>query len=245
MATYVIGDIHNNIKGLEDVLTKAPLQPGDTLIPIGDIFDGWKYAKEVAQLLMNLQHQYNCIFIMGNHDEWVLDWLKTGVAKDYWLKQGGQRTYDSLSQWFEDEPQMADELMMFINRFDYKYVDEQNRGFVHGGYHSKLGLGKSKLDPESDHISVYTWDRTLFETAYTRNNLDGSKIPRLDAHTEVYIGHTATTMYGVIEPMIIHNLINIDTGSGGNGCLSIMNIDTKEYWQSKKSKLYYPQDANF
>jgi serine/threonine protein phosphatase 1 len=231
MATYVIGDIHNNIKGLEEVLEKAPLVVGDTLIFIGDYFDGWKYAKEVAELLMNIQTTYECIFIMGNHDEWVLDWLKTGDAKSHWLKQGGQHTYDSLSAWFEDEPQRADELMFFLENCKYYYHDDQDRVFVHGGYESNEGIGH-------DSNEVYTWNRSLI---YHVN--DREEAPkRLKAHKEVYVGHTSTTFWNTTEPLIKHNLINVDTGSGWDGCLTIMNIDTKEYWQSKKSKIYYPED---
>lgn len=38
------------------------------------------------------------------------------------------------------------------------------------------------------------------------------------------------------------NVWNIDTGAGWSGKLTIMDIDTKEYWQSDFVKELYPDE---
>lgn len=49
---------------------------------------------------------------------------------------------------------------------------------------------------------------------------------------EIYIGHTPTTNWQTDRPMNAFNLYNMDTDAGNGGRLTIMDVDTKEYWQS-------------
>lgn len=65
---------------------------------------------------------------------------------------------------------------------------------------------------------------------------------RLGLYNEIYIGHTPTTNYGEIEPMNSLSLWNIDTGSAFTGKLTIMDIDTKQYWQSDSLTELYPNE---
>jgi serine/threonine protein phosphatase 1 len=81
---------------------------------------------------------------------------------------------------------------------------------------------------------------------------------RFYKHREVYLGHTSTFNWqvkpsyreygdinqpkngGIIVPMKRCNVWNLDTGAGYHGKLSIMDIDTKQYWQSDAVKELYP-----
>ena len=38
--------------------------------------------------------------------------------------------------------------------------------------------------------------------------------------------------WNITTPMQAANIINLDTGSGKGGLLTIMNLETKEYWQA-------------
>ena len=40
----------------------------------------------------------------------------------------------------------------------------------------------------------------------------------------------------VLEPITFNNLTMMDTGAGWNGTLSIMNVESKEFWISKIQK---------
>ena len=48
----------------------------------------------------------------------------------------------------------------------------------------------------------------------------------------VYVGHTPTTYWGQSVPMKAANIINLDTGSGKGGLLTIYNMETEQFWQS-------------
>ena len=74
--TLVIGDIHGGLKALIQVLQKAAIQPNDILVFLGDYVDGWSESPAVLDFLIALSEQQNCIFIKGNHDELLLDWLE-------------------------------------------------------------------------------------------------------------------------------------------------------------------------
>ena len=47
---------------------------------------------------------------------------------------------------------------------------------------------------------------------------------------EIYLGHTPTIRYNMSYPFNCGEIWLMDTGAGWNGFLSIMNIETKEYF---------------
>ena len=255
MKTYVIGDIHGAYEALVQILERAPLKKGDTLIFLGDYVDGWSQSAEVIERLIQLKDEYNCIFIRGNHDVWCGDWLNKGHTVQGWQQQGGQATIDS---YMRNASHMVDDRhRKFFRELDNFYIDKGNRGFVHGGYKSRKGLGHEVYQ------SDYYWDRDLFEITMHRHNAgikedEGNpQSIRSYRHTEVFIGHTATVQYrrkpngriafkkgriGVTTPLNVDNLWNLDTGAGFIGKLTIMDVDTKQYWQSDFVKDLYPSE---
>ena len=75
MRTLVIGDIHGAFKALQQVLAKVTVTKNDLLIFLGDYVDGWSESPQVLDFLISLQKTHRCIFLRGNHDELLLDWL--------------------------------------------------------------------------------------------------------------------------------------------------------------------------
>jgi serine/threonine protein phosphatase 1 len=65
---------------------------------------------------------------------------------------------------------------------------------------------------------------------------------RLKHYKEIYIGHTPTINYFKMHPMNAVNVWNIDTGAAFTGKLSIIDIDTKEIYQSDILKDLYPKE---
>jgi serine/threonine protein phosphatase 1 len=49
---------------------------------------------------------------------------------------------------------------------------------------------------------------------------------------EIFIGHTPTMNWDTDKPMRAVNIFNIDTGARHGGRLTIMDVRTKQYWQS-------------
>lgn len=252
MRTFVIGDIHGGYKALMQCLERSNFnKEEDTLISLGDIADGWPEVPECIKELLTIK---NLILIEGNHDNWARQWLKFGIANKMWLNQGGQATFDAYTIYHPDL-MIKHEKEFFNKQIDY-YVDDKNRGFVHGGFTSSKGLG---YEP---YRSNYIWDRDLWTLAVLsqgRIHEGGNKQSRrFEKHTEIYLGHTSTGMWDVkphypeyndpnqakngriTVPMNRCNIWNLDTGCGFEGKLTIMDIDTKEYWQSDFVKDLYP-----
>ncbi|WP_121462915.1 metallophosphoesterase [Chryseobacterium defluvii] len=235
--TLVVGDIHGGFKALEQVFDRAKVTQYDQLIFLGDYVDGWSESSIVIQFLMKLSENQECIFIKGNHDAWCEDWLAVGKGEDVWLFNGGKSTVES----YKDYPLEGLELHLeFFQRMKNYHVDEENRLFIHAGYSSMHG-------PEKEvYSSNYRWDRTLWETAVAMDKklAKNSELypKRLLLYNEIYIGHTPTLHLGIKYPLNKANIWNMDTGAAFTGSLSIMDVDTKEFWQSDPLPTLYPDE---
>ena len=233
--TLVIGDIHGGLKALQQVFIKAQITANDTLIFLGDYVDGWSESAQVIEFLIELDKKQPCVFIKGNHDAWCEEWLKIGKTEPRWLIHGGQATVTS----YKNIKNKIQHLEFFERMLNY-YVDEQNRLFIHAGFSSMHGPAHEMYQTN------YSWDRTLWEMALTmdkRIQKDSILYPkRLKIFHEVYIGHTPTTNYNEYTPMNAINVWNIDTGAAFKGCLSVLDIDTKEFWQSEPVYSLYPEE---
>lgn len=255
MNTYVMGDIHGCYRGLIQCLQRCKFdKENDTLIQLGDVADGWSEVYECVEELLTIK---NLIAIKGNHDDWFLKYLKTGQPPTNWT-QGAEATARSYLRQIDKEhliQKVANGYLIAINPDDVPpahqlffeqqhlyYVDdgegdiEKYRCFVHGGFNRHLDF-KGQRPTE-----IYYWDRDLWMSALSFHSIN-SRFKMFNPFAEVYIGHTATTSWGTDKPMQAANIWNLDTGAGFNGRLTIMNIDTHEYWQSDPVKLLYPDET--
>ena len=163
------------------------------------------------------------------------------MAPKLWLNQGGRATHDAYSIYHPDL--MLKHEKEFFNKQDYYYTDDKNRVFCHGGYTSQKGVGHEPI------MANYYWDRELWSIALSGeatlrggHAIDQRSPRRLRPHKEIFIGHTSTTNWGKDTPMNACNVWNLDTGAGYDGKLTIMDVDTKEYWQSDKVMDLYPNE---
>ena len=65
---------------------------------------------------------------------------------------------------------------------------------------------------------------------------------RLTHHKEIYIGHTPVTRINRDIPTQMANVWNVDTGAAFHGKLSLIDVDTKEFWQSDPVYKLYPEE---
>lgn len=235
--TLAIGDIHGGFKALRQVLERAKVTENDKLIFLGDYVDGWSESSQIIQFLIELSEKQECIFIKGNHDAWTEDWLVLRATPDVWLLNGGKSTVESYSDYSLED---LEKHIEFFQRMKNYYVDDENRLFIHAGYSSMHG-------PEKEvYSSNYRWDRTLWETAVAmdRKLSKNSELypKRLLLYKEIFIGHTPTLYLGIKEPVNKANIWNLDTGAGFTGSLSIMDVDTKEFWQSDSLPSLYTNE---
>lgn len=236
--TLVIGDIHSGVRALEQLLLKAKVTTDDKLIFLGDYVDGWSTAVETIDFLLELQKTHDCIFIRGNHDELCYNWLSTNEDNAVWLQHGGSATKISYEKADKATTQSH---MYFYENLENYYVDSENRLFLHAGFTNLKGV-----DFEFFPTTFY-WDRTLWELAQSLDpNLSKSDInypSRLTHYKEIYIGHTPISKKLVaVVPVRAVNVWNIDTGAAFKGPLSILDVDTKEVWQSEPVHRLYPDE---
>lgn len=229
MRTLVIGDIHGNFKALKQCLELANFNPKtEQLISLGDLVDGYPQSKECVDLLMTFP---NFILIESNHDDWFVDWLRTGAQPNIWTSQGGLATLKSFDYTFKSS---------YLDFFEKRIPWYQLNGkiFVHGGFNPSVPI--EEQDPY--HL---TWDRDLMYYAYDCHNTKSCTIPKpLKKYDTIYVGHTTTENFGSTGPLKLCNVWCLDTGAGWNGRLTIMDIDTEEYWQSDTGlSLYGPNQG--
>lgn len=237
MRTLVVGDIHAGLKGLKQVLDKLIPTQDDTFIFLGDYVDGWSEAAETVSFLMEFAKEHSCIFLRGNHDELTYEFLTEGLENKTWLAHGGAATLESYSQLSKEET--AEHLAFYENLHNY-YIDDQNRLYLHAGFTNQHG-------PQFEHYpNLVYWDRTLWEMVCSMDtsvSRSSSKYPkRLRLFDEIYIGHTPVTRIGHTTPVNYANVWNIDTGAAFKGPLSIIDVNTKEVWQSDLVWTLYPDE---
>jgi serine/threonine protein phosphatase 1 len=236
--TLVIGDIHGGFKALIQVLDRAKVTSQDQLIFLGDYVDGWSETPELLSYLIQLKEERDCIFVRGNHDDLVLDWFKTGNSNPKWLQHGG----DSTMKAYETvNPTLKNLHQRFLENLTNYHIDSQNRLFLHAGFANMHG-------PASEfHANTVYWDRTLWEMALAMDTSltpsDNTYPDRLKLFNEIYIGHTPTTRIGETKPMNLANLWNIDTGAAFKGPISLVDIESKQVWQSDPVHELYPQET--
>jgi len=235
----VIGDIHSALKALEQVLSKAEVTSKDTLIFLGDYVDGWSTAVETIDFLLNLKETHNCVFIRGNHDELCYDWLKEGKDNPIWFQHGGEAT---MASYEKASSETIEKHLTFYESLENYHLDLENRLFLHAGFTNLKGVKHEYF------VKTFYWDRTLWELAQSLNpdlsENDKHYPSRLSHYKEIYIGHTPISKkLSKVIPTKAANVWNMDTGAAFKGPLSIMNIDTKEVWQSVPVSILYPGES--
>ena len=240
MKRFTVGDIHGGYIPLLQCLERAGFDHNnDQLICLGDIADGWPFVYEVMELLMSIP---NCVVIKGNHDEWLLDWLRDySKMPQIWIEQGGRNSLKSYNGKPEADLKRHKD---YVESWPYYFLSDTDQVFLHGGIWPRESL-ITEMDKD-----VIVWNRDLAKLAMMGHLLEqnkdtNGKIQRtfeymgidlkdeklVPNYKEVYLGHSTVSRVSK-NPIHFSNVILMDTGGGWEGVLSIMDIDTKEVWQS-------------
>ena len=193
----------------------------DRLIVMGDVCDGYPEVRRCIDELLKIKQ---CDLVIGNHDMWALDWALKGDMPGIWTKQGGDRTMAS----YNGGP-MPQTHIDFL-KSGHLWLEVGNKLFVHAGFEPDLPL-------EQNSAQVLVWDRDLLKDA--REAANYRREAQITKYDDIFIGHTTTEIYRTLQPIHVCNVWDLDTGAGWSGKLTIMDIDTKEYWQSELSKDLY------
>jgi serine/threonine protein phosphatase 1 len=221
METYVLGDIHGAYRALRQVLERSAFRPGlDRLIQLGDVSDGWPETPECVSLLLSIP---NSIWLQGNHDWWVAEWMATQApltpSNMSWMRQGGQATYAAYQRGPQE--QIGQHFHSFFSQQQPYFEDEAGNLYVHGGYEPTSPIATQ--DPFE-----LIWNRDLWRYGQEAHH-----------YAECFIGHTPTPPLCSV-PCQRANVWNLDQGAAYSGRLSLLNVRTKEFVQSDVVQTLYP-----
>lgn len=218
---YAVGDIH----GCADLLarlhrriaadaTGAPVAR-KVVVYLGDYVDrGPDSAEVVETLLHDIPDDLEPVFLKGNHEQFLLDFLSGGGRGDMWLVNGGRETLESYGLQGLDPYRPAglagafSDLLPDSHRRFFEELKPWHREgdyvFVHAGIRPGVALEDQR---EQDLL----WIRGAF--------LDD---PRDHGFIVVH-GHTIDR-----EPDIQPNRIGIDTGAFATGRLTCLVLEGAE-----------------
>ena len=229
--TYVLSDIHGNLRRFESIMKQIDLRSDDTLYILGDVVDRYPDGIKTLRQMMKMS---NAKMLIGNHEYMMLQAI--GHCKDVaeerentnwkqrrlWYHNGGRVTHEQLkhirkeyrAEIFDFIRELPVNLEIEINGIKYKLVhaspEENYMVYSWHGYDYK------------DKKEFAIWDR-WDETQ-----------PVPEGYTLVF-GHTPTCYFQNTEPMRIwksDEAIGIDCGCGFEcGRLACLRLDDmKEFY---------------
>ena len=218
---YAVGDVHGRRDLLETLLGHifshaASMPPAQkTLIFMGDYVDRGPDSKGVIDCLLGLNLiDWKLIFLRGNHDQAVLDFLEDANYYRSWRSFGAPETllsYGVTPPRFERETDFEKARKAFSQLFPKSHLEflkslphshiEDDYMFAHAGI--RPGIPVNEQIPED-----LMWIRGNF-LSYR------GPLPKTVVH-----GHTPTD-----EPIRHYNRIGIDTGAYATGRLTAAVLD--------------------
>lgn len=248
MRRFVLGDVHGGFLALVDAFKEAKFDyENDLLIFLGDVADGWSQTKECIDELMKIKNLIHCL---GNHDEWAMMYydgtMKPDVARfssishfQSWYQQGGEKTVESLGDFDNQDPKY---LEWFRAAKLCHIIEEDGKKKIFA--HANIPHVVYDMDVLIEKGSSYdfVWERYLITNAARKRDELETSDERFD---EIYLGHTPINYLlsdNVFEPQKLTNIWAMDTAASYDGKVTLMDIDTKEIFQSDFVCKYYPDE---
>lgn len=194
MNYIAIGDIHGCLEPLQRLIQTLHPKSSDTLVFLGDYVDRGPNAKGVIDFLIELKKMHPCVFLLGNHEVLMLDYLAGLLTISDWERNGGVATLDSYTD--------SGTLHIPDNHLDFlkdclPYFDTPDYFFVHGGVKPFRTIEENLRKMNK------------LELVWERSHLEDVVINTQDYKWEktVVCGHTP-----IPRPIVLEKLIAIDTG---------------------------------
>ena len=219
---YAVGDIHGCIIQLEATLAMIDLdcafgtaEAADDVIEVylGDYVDRGPDSRAVMDRLVERSAQHHTVFLAGNHEALMLEFLDGGLPAEAWCRVGGYQTLtsygvspdlvataasDEVCEALRERLPSSHRALLDSTR-DYWAVD--GYVFVHAGLRPGVPLERQSRD-----------DLLWIRDSFYRSDEDFGAV--------VVHGHTP-----VDEPEFARSRINIDTGAFATGRLTCLCID--------------------
>lgn len=240
---YITSDIHGNLKGFIQALERCDFDlDSDILIINGDLNDGHPDSASLIQYLIDifpdpdrLFNSDRLILIRGNHENFLAEWLRTGVIPPEWEINGGMSTIKSYNKFLSTNPELLDNHLKFLRMMNDYYIYSSAEGdylIVHAGFNNTIPIANQK-----SHNRLFR-DRWIWKACLQalKEKDTSFHVDSIEKFSKIFIGHSTTPDR---LPNFVGNVVNTDTAAGSDGKVTIMNIDTLEYYQSDYTSFLY------
>ncbi|MCP4134858.1 MAG: serine/threonine protein phosphatase [bacterium] len=214
---YFIGDIHGNLDKLVSLFKKLIdlITDDDTVIFLGDYIDRGPHSYEVIEYLIALSKRFNTVFLKGNHEDMMENYLLGKDIGGAFLFNGGLATIQSYNKHCGEFKFPENHIEFFSNLKLYF----EGEGFI--AVHA--GLNPDVEENEDQDIYDLLWIRDKFY----RSNKRWDKT--------IIFGHTSTSLISRRDMIYMdeeRNIIGIDSGVVFGGPLSCLRWPDKKVFQS-------------
>jgi serine/threonine protein phosphatase 1 len=217
---YAIGDIHGRLDLLDEVLARIDADVGTQPSPnalrvfLGDYIDRGPDSRRVLDRLVGYRMAQPTVFLMGNHEVFLREFLKNPDTLSVWGRCGGLDTLSSygLAPKIETDARQQRELASTFDKIlpssHREFLSVLRPYFICGDFffvHAGVRPGISLTAQSEDDLF---WIREEF------------LVCQADFGKVVVHGHTP-----VSEPDVRRNRINIDTGAYATGILTCLVLE--------------------
>jgi len=149
------------------------------------------------------------IFILGNHEEMLLDSFSDEIVRRGWLQYGGAET---LASYGGDADDIPPEHLAFF-RAAVSFFETEREIFVHANLEPGVPLESQKVE----------WLRWTHLTGYEEPYFAGKRV--VCGHTPLKSGY----------PLAMPGWTCIDTHACNDGWLTCLDVATNDYCQANQS----------
>jgi len=220
---YAIGDIHGRADLLielhEQIREDAAGFDGQKqMLYLGDYIDRGLQSKQVVDLLLEPQLPgFETVFLKGNHEQAMLDFLDYPEATAGWLTFGGRETLISYGvsvtymPLMKDMKHLAAELDQVLPEAHRDFLEDGLLSWRAGDYYFVHAGIRPGVPLEDQHFEDQLWIRDEF----IHSDADHGAV--------IVHGHTITP-----EPELKANRIGLDTGAFHTGTLTALVLEGTE-----------------
>lgn len=200
LGVFAIGDVHGCLHTFLRLL-EYWVPDEEILIQVGDLVDRGRHSPLVLEKAKKLSDEYpdRSIFLRGNHEQLMIDYLTGEDSPDTWFFNGGQQTMLQ----FEQMGKRVEEELDFLSSRPFFWEND----FLYVSHAGLSGIG-NPTDPKNSYGLL--WNRRALL------NIGKTQI----------IGHTPQ-WNGQPKFMSESKAWNIDTCAYGGICLTGIRFDAK------------------